>query len=113
MTQEEEFESDDRKAKEFNKWFAKFNAPVNKIKAAAVPGMRIGTITTEHVKAEEVYLSVPVESIMDSSSARNCEHLGPMFSELLQKHPRGDAFHELLIHCIMIQQLDTSALPKP
>eukprot|EP00945_MAST-04E_sp_MAST-4E-sp1_P002179 g2179.t1 len=100
LTPEEEFASDEKKAKEFNDWFAKFNAPVNKIKAAAVPGMRIGTITTEHVKAEEVYLGVPVESIMDSSSARQCDHLGPMFSELLAKHPRGDAFHELLIHLV-------------
>ena len=100
ITEEEELASDSKKAKAFNEWFEKFHAPVNKIQAAAVPGMRIGTITTEHVKAEEVYLAVPVESIMDSASARRCDKLGPMFEELLQKHPRGDAFHELLIHLI-------------
>ena len=43
--------SDEAKANAFNEWFATFNAPVNKIEARAVPGMRIGTITTEHVKS--------------------------------------------------------------
>ena len=58
------------------------NSPINKIEAQAVPGMRIGTITTEHVKAEEVYLAVPEEALMDSDSAHRCDVLGPMFENL-------------------------------
>merc|ERR1711871_254118 len=92
--------SDEAKAKAFNEWFATFNAPINKIEARAVPGMRIGTITTEHVKAEEVYLAVPQEALMDSASAHRCDVLGPMFEKLKRKHPRGDKFHELLIHLV-------------
>ena len=96
----EQQKSDEAKAKAFNEWFATFNAPVNKIEARAVPGMRIGTITTEHVKAEEVYLAVPEDALMDSDSAQRCDALGPMFDDLKKKHPRGDKFHELLIHLI-------------
>jgi protein-histidine N-methyltransferase len=96
----EQQKSDEKKAKAFNEWFATFNAPINKIEAQAVPGMRIGTMTTEHVKAEEVYLAVPEEALMDSDSAHRCDVLGPMFESLKKKHPRGDKFHELLIHLI-------------
>ena len=37
---------------------------------------------------------------MDSASAHRCDVLGPMFEKLKRKHPRGDKFHELLIHLV-------------
>ena len=44
--------------------------PVAAIQAYEAPkGMRIGTIATRDIKAEEVYLAVPLPLIMDNKSA--------------------------------------------
>ena len=84
----------------FNAWFAAQNPRVNKLIAATVPMMRIGTLTTEKVATDEIYLEVPVKACMSSTTAWNDDVVGPVLRELRVKHPRGDAFHELLFHLI-------------
>jgi hypothetical protein len=88
------------KVKAFNAWFAAQKPRVNKLIAAAVPMMRIGTLTTSKVDMDEIYLEVPVKACMSSSSAWKDDVVGPVLKELRVKHPRGDAFHELLFHLI-------------
>ena len=49
------------------------NPPVANIHAILAPhGMRLGTVATRDIKAEDVYLSVPVSLVMDVSSAFQC-----------------------------------------
>ena len=84
----------------FNAWFASFSPRTNKLVAATVPGMRVGTLTTEKVSTDEIYLEVPLASIMNKDSGWRDNVLGPVYRKLAERHPRGDAFHELLFHLI-------------
>lgn len=74
--------------------------PVNKLTVRYVPGMRLGTIATADIKAEDVYISVPPQAVLNRASAKKCDVLGPVFEQLAKKFPRGDAFHELLFHLV-------------
>jgi hypothetical protein len=82
----------------FNAWFAAHNPRVNKLVAATVPMMRIGTLTTDTVSKDEIYLEVPVKACMSRQSAHEDDVMGPVLRDLAKKHPNGDAFHELLFH---------------
>jgi hypothetical protein len=82
----------------FNAWFASTGPRVNKLRAAAVPRMRLGTLAVAPIAPGEVYLEVPVRAVMSRDSAAACPALGRVFRELSAKYTRGDAFHELLLH---------------
>jgi hypothetical protein len=62
--------------------------------------MRVGTLTTEDVRMDEIYLEVPLDSIMNKDSGWRDDVLGPVYRKLAERHPQGDAFHELLFHLI-------------
>ena len=57
---------------EFNNWFDGQSPTVNKLYVAPVPGMRMGTFAKEAMKAEEVYLAVPLKAVMNVESADKC-----------------------------------------
>lgn len=85
----------------FNAWVADSRPSVHSIKAQWVgSGMRVGVVATRDVAAGDVYLAVPDSIIMSRASARRSPQLKPLFAELDALYPRGDAFHELLIHLV-------------
>ena len=57
---------------EFNNWFDEQSPTINKLYVAPVPGMRMGTFAKEDMKAEEVYLAVPLKAVMNIESADKC-----------------------------------------
>eukprot|EP00928_Gymnodinium_smaydae_P063965 TRINITY_DN47416_c0_g1_i1.p1 TRINITY_DN47416_c0_g1~~TRINITY_DN47416_c0_g1_i1.p1 ORF type:complete len:520 (+),score=128.99 TRINITY_DN47416_c0_g1_i1:566-2125(+) len=82
----------------FNAWFAAARPPVSLIEARLVPGLRLGAIATADIRREQLYLSVPEQVIMSEKSAKASPHLKRVFKDLKKRFPRGDAFHELLVH---------------
>jgi histone-lysine N-methyltransferase SETD3 len=88
-------------SKNFNEWIEKGGLPHNKLTTIPVKGMRLGTIASEDITPEEVYISVPEELCMDRESAVKCPMLGPAIKRLNEKFPKGDAFHELLFHLLV------------
>jgi len=72
----------DQLIEEFNVWFAKFDPPVSKLRVQKTPGMRLGTIATEPIKHQELYLSVPLEAVLDYKVAKDHPIVGPFLSEL-------------------------------
>lgn len=95
---EEEFGTVQDQCDAFNAWFDDLKPAVNKIKAVPVGGgMRLGVVTTDVLKPEQVYLAAPVDGILDSETARKDRTLGPVLSGLRKKYPNGDDFHELLM----------------
>lgn len=85
----------------FNQWFqAGIEAPaVCKIEAKVIPGFRIGTVVTEDVAEEDVYLTVPKKMILDVdyvNDGRADPELRKLLADLETKFGRRDDFHELL-----------------
>ena len=87
----------------FNEWYAsatpKSVGPL-KVAAAVIPGYRIGVIATEDIKAEDVYLSVPVDVIIDTDKAVGDEQFGRLIDTLLKIYKRRDEYHEMLLFLI-------------
>jgi hypothetical protein len=82
----------------FNVWY-NTHAPRegNKLTAAVIPGFRIGTLASEPITAEEIYVTVPQSIIMDSDTAlRGQNALGDFLRALHAKYERRDDQHELL-----------------
>ena len=71
-----------------------------KIEAKHMPGMRIGTVATHDINSEDVYLQISPDIILDRNSALACPTLGKVWAELRKKMPRGDPYHELLLHLL-------------
>ncbi|CAN0022489.1 unnamed protein product, partial [Heterosigma akashiwo] len=71
-----------RLAAAFNEWFAGQGAPANRLKVVPVPGMRLGTVATAPIAKGDLYLSVPVEAVLDYRYAKEDAFLGPLLSEL-------------------------------
>jgi histone-lysine N-methyltransferase SETD3 len=88
------------KAKRFNAWIDKLSFPVNALTVKYVPGMRLGTIAKQDIKAEQPYISVPPPAVMNRASAQKCPVIGGVIKQLNKKFPQGDAFHELLFHLV-------------
>mmetsp|Transcript_703 Transcript_703/g.894 ORF Transcript_703/g.894 Transcript_703/m.894 type:complete len:972 (+) Transcript_703:13-2928(+) len=84
----------------FNQWVRSKNFPVQKIEARQVPGMRVGTLAIEPIQAEELYLAVPTNAVMDFSSASSSNALveSGLFQRL-KKSGDGD-FYALLFHLL-------------
>lgn len=85
----------------FNHWFRSGIASpaVCKIEAKMIPGYRIGTVVTEDISEEEVYLTVPSNMILDVNyvnDGRADPELRKLLSDLEGKFGRRDDFHELL-----------------
>ena len=90
----------------FNAWLTESQPSVHAIKAQWVGGgMRVGVVATRDVATGEVYLAVPEPIIMSRASARRSRHLKALFAELDAMYPRGDAFHELLIHLVRLARV--------
>ena len=90
----------ERKLAVFNAWIEARGFPVNKLRAETIPGMRVGTVATGDIAPEEVYLSVPLHSIMDLRTSRRSS-MGPVFRMIDQKTGgRSDPFHELLLFLV-------------
>jgi histone-lysine N-methyltransferase SETD3 len=92
-------------AARFNAWIEQQNWPVNYLTVVPVPGMRLGTVASRDVAAEELYISVPQQAVMNRESANQCTTLGPIIAKITDKYPRGDAFHELLFHLVVEKHL--------
>ena len=85
----------------FNLWFNSGIQPpaVCKIEAKLIPGYRIGTVVTEDVSEEDIYLTVPKNMILDAdyvNDGRADASLRKLLSDLEAKFGRRDDFHELL-----------------
>ena len=90
----------EKKAAALNAWVQAHPETMTKIKAKHMPGMRIGTVATDDINPEEVYLKLSPDIIMDRDSALACPTLSFVWSELRKKMPRGDPYHELLLHLL-------------
>lgn len=77
---------------EFNAWIDAQALAVNKIRAAYVPGMRVGTIATQDIADGEVYLSVPEKLCMSLDTARRSKTLDDLVDDL----PRAVAADDYL-----------------
>uniref|UniRef100_A0A7S2WNH5 Rubisco LSMT substrate-binding domain-containing protein n=1 Tax=Rhizochromulina marina TaxID=1034831 RepID=A0A7S2WNH5_9STRA len=84
---------------QFNAWVAAQDFPVNKIAAAVVPGMRVGTLATSEIAAEEPYLSVPSAVVMSVDSARQSAVLEPLL-RVMSRQTREADFYALLFHLL-------------
>ena len=88
----------------FNKWYNQASdkvEAVTKIKAALIPGYRIGTIATETIHNTTVYLEVPQEVILDSEAALSPNSgVRKLIATLRKKYQRADGFMELLFYLI-------------
>jgi hypothetical protein len=92
----------DAKLASFMKWFLAAGPATCKLRAAVIPGFRIGTIATSPICAKEEYLSVPTSIIMDARKASGpTSGVAALIRALAEKFPKSkDAFHELLFFLI-------------
>jgi histone-lysine N-methyltransferase SETD3 len=92
----------DVKLASFMEWFHAAGPATCKLRAAAIPGFRIGTVATSAISAKEEYLSVPTAIIMDAGKASGpASGVAPLIRALAEKFPKSkDAFHELLFFLI-------------
>jgi len=100
-----EASDDDLEAKlsSFNTFMDSLNLPVNKIRAQAVEGMRLGAIATEDLESEEAYISLPPNAVIDVTSAlAEAETSSPRLAALLKKldSQPSDGFDVLLVYLI-------------
>ena len=80
----------------FNDWFMHAPLQACKIKAVALPLVRIGTIATDDIKTDEKYLSVPQSIILDEYTALSDEHFRPLLRALRTAYKNQDDLHELM-----------------
>jgi hypothetical protein len=94
---------------EFNTWFQNAitdaganTGAVNAVEAAVIPGFRIGTLASRDISAEEIYLGVPPEIVMDADKAYSDTKggVGTMVQSLQRKYRNRDSFHELLFYLL-------------
>jgi histone-lysine N-methyltransferase SETD3 len=116
---------------EFNVWFQEAistaagtssdSKALSHVVAAVIPGYRIGTIASQDILAEDIYLGVPGSIIMDADKAasdftENAEvsingdigvnpgpfnkGVGELIASLQVKYKKRDAFHELLFYLL-------------
>eukprot|EP00742_Colponemidia_sp_Colp-10_P004263 GILJ01004548.1.p1 GENE.GILJ01004548.1~~GILJ01004548.1.p1 ORF type:complete len:447 (-),score=75.82 GILJ01004548.1:54-1394(-) len=86
----------------FNDWVAKSNFPVNKLKVQVLPGMRAGAIATEEIQDNELYLSVPFDTIMSEQVLPRFKDLFAVTQELANQYG-ADNFHVLLF--LLLQEM--------
>lgn len=86
-----------QKLERFNAWFQAAGPSPNKLSAAYIPGLRVGTIATQPIANGEQYLGVPTSIIMDSETAWKSEGgVGGLLQALSAKYNNArDDFHEL------------------
>jgi hypothetical protein len=81
----------------FGEWFDAAGPQVNKLRAALIPGFRVGTQAREGIAAGEVYLTVPARLIMDADKAvAEGSGVGSLLRQMSGKHGNRDNFHEVL-----------------
>ena len=80
----------------FNDWFMHAPLQACKIKAVALPLVRIGTIATADIKTDEKYLSVPQSIILDEYTALSDEYFRPLLRALRTAYKNQDDLHELM-----------------
>eukprot|EP00984_Skeletonema_dohrnii_P015496 scaffold6714_cov75-Skeletonema_dohrnii-CCMP3373.AAC.10 len=100
-----EASDDDLQAKltSFNTFMNSLNLPVNKIRAQAVEGMRLGAIATEDLESEEAYISLPPNAVIDATTAvAEAETSSPRLAALLKKldSPQSDGFDVMLVYLL-------------
>jgi hypothetical protein len=87
----------------FNDWFkagVEYHSAVNKLEAKLIPNYRIGTIATDNITVEDIYLVVPLNLILDVNMAIVDNSFGPFLQTLEKKFKRRDNFHELLLYLV-------------
>lgn len=87
---------------DFNSWFQGARAltdppATSKVAAAVIPGYRVGTVASEDIGKEDVYLAVPEKVVMDATKAARDFVVGEMVSALERRYHYHDNFHELLV----------------
>jgi hypothetical protein len=104
------------KISSFNAFIDSLDLPVNKIRAAqALDGMRLGTVATEDLELDEVYISLPPHAVIDTDSAlanaaaesSSSPHLLALLNKLdiqsrhqQQQQGSGDGFDVLLVYLL-------------
>ncbi len=87
----------------FNEFIDSLNLPVNKIRAQAVEGMRLGAAATEDLESDEVYISLPSNAVIDAATAvADAETSSPRLAALLKKldSQQSDGFDALLLYLL-------------
>ena len=92
--------------KVFNNWFHSLHPQPCLIEAREVPNYRIGTIVTQSIKKNDIYLGISTShgGILDSNTALNTLHnnntnstISSLLQRLITLYPKQrDDFHELL-----------------
>lgn len=94
----------DVKISSFNAFIDSLDLPVNKIRAQAVEGLRLGTVATEDLESEEAYISLPPNAVIDAVTAlADAEISSPRLAALLKKfdsQQRSDGFDALLVYLL-------------
>lgn len=81
----------------FQSWVHLHQFPTNLVDVFVSDEFRVGVIAKQKITQKEVYLRVPPHVIMDTTSARNCVVLGPIFTELVATIGSDPEF-ELILH---------------
>ena len=58
--------------------------------------MVLGTVATEDIKSDDIYLQIPIGIVMDSKAAAEDADFGPLILSLRTAYKQKDDFHELL-----------------
>ncbi len=93
----------DQDLEDFNTWFLAHSPSHHKIKAVSMPIYRIGTIASEEITENEIYLGVPDDIILSGDSAYydTTSEVSELLHALSTRYQgRRDDFHELLISLI-------------
>lgn len=70
--------------------------------------MRIGAVASEPINRDEVYISVPVKSVMSARSALACDRLSGVTQFIQANAPRMEKdFYLLLVHLMYVAPLPT------
>ena len=103
--------------KVFNDWFYSLHPQPCLIEAREVPNYRIGTIVTQSIKKNDIYLGISTShgGILDSNTALNTLHNNSTISSLLQRlitlYPKQrDDFHELLFFLLYELHINLSLI---
>ena len=93
----------DAKLSSFNAFIDSLALPVNKIRAQAVEGLRIGAVATHDLESEEAYISLPSDAVINSDTAiADAEISSPTLANLLKKYnsQSSDGFDLLLVYIL-------------
>jgi hypothetical protein len=90
-----------RRVQSLNAWVDAEGFPVNLVRAALVPGLRVGTLATAALAAGQTYLAVPSRALLDADNLHRSELAWPFVYYLSEAHGAPDEYHEIVLALIL------------